>query len=393
MTSLVGEAQRPSAWERWCAWRDRTVASRRFQRLAASTPGLRWIARRRAAGLFDLVAGFVYSQVLLACVRLRVFELLADGPQTAQALAPLIGMNEAATDRLLAAAVSLRLLEHRRGGRIGLGPLGAPMVGNDAITSMIEHHATLYADLRDPVALLRGESGPRAMADYWPYAEGGAIGAAGSTTTDNAKAPMSPERAAAYSALMSSSQPMVAEQVLQAVDLRRFRCLLDVGGGEGTFAAAVADRAPALRLQVFDLPPVAALARQRLAQHGLSNRSEVHAGSFLDDPLPRGADVVSLVRVLFDHSDRHALHILSAVRAALPPGGTVIVAEPMAGTPGAEAMGDAYFGFYLLAMGRGRPRSAGDHRALLAAAGFDRIEQRATPMPLQAQVITARVPS
>ncbi len=43
---------------------------------------------------------------------------------------------------------------------------------------------------------------------------------------------------------------------------------------------------------------------------------------------------------------------------ALPPGGTLLIAEPMAGTPGAEAMGDAYFGLYLWAMGSGRPRSA-----------------------------------
>ena len=48
--------------------------------------------------------------------------------------------------------------------------------------------------------------------------------------------------------------------------------------------------------------------------------------------------------------------------AALPPGGTLLLAEPMAGTPGAEPVGDAYFGFYLLAMGSGRPAHAGRAR-------------------------------
>ena len=42
-------------------------------------PLTRPIARRRARELFDLCAGFVYSQVLLACVRLRLFEILAEG--------------------------------------------------------------------------------------------------------------------------------------------------------------------------------------------------------------------------------------------------------------------------------------------------------------------------
>ena len=54
---------------------------------------------------------------------------------------------------------------------------------------------------------------------------------------------------------------------------------------------------------------------------------------------------------------RPALAILTAIRKAIAPGGTLLIAEPMAGTRGAEASGDAYFGFYLLAMGQGRPRT------------------------------------
>ena len=181
MSALAVPPVEPGGWTRWvdrfAAWRDRTVADPRFQRVAAALPLTGWIARRRAAALFDLVAGFVYTQVLLSCVRLKLFDLLAEGPLTAAQIAPRIALNEAATQRLLAAAVSLRLLEHRGHGRIGLGALGAPLVGHAALNAMIEHHAALYADLRDPVALLRGESGPRALAAYWPYAEHQPVGA------------------------------------------------------------------------------------------------------------------------------------------------------------------------------------------------------------------------
>jgi demethylspheroidene O-methyltransferase len=371
------------AWQdrvhgRWCAWRDRLLADRRFQRWAAAFPLTRSIARRRARGLFDLVAGFVYSQVLLACVRLRLFEILAEGPQPLAALARRLGLPEDAALRLLAAAVSLQLVQHRSGGRYGLGPLGAPLVGDTAIAAMVEHHATLYADLRDPVALLRGQGGATAMSKYWPYADGQQPGA------------LSPERVAEYSMLMSASQPLVAEQVLAAYPLARHRCLLDVGGGEGTFLKAVASHAPALRLSLFDLPAVAERARASLAAAGLADRATAHGGSFFDDPLPIGADIATLVRVLFDHSDERALAILKAVRRALPPDGTLLIAESMAGTPGAEAMGDAYFGFYLLAMGKGRSRSVADLTVLLHQAGFERVRLLATPMPLQTQVLTAR---
>ena len=63
--------------DRWLATRDRLLTSPGFQRWASSVPGLRWITRRRARAVFDVVAGFVYSQVLHACVKLDIFEQVA----------------------------------------------------------------------------------------------------------------------------------------------------------------------------------------------------------------------------------------------------------------------------------------------------------------------------
>lgn len=364
--------------DRWLAWRDGLTGSKAFRRWAAAFPLTRPIARRRASGLFDLVAGFVYTQILLACVRLRLFDLLAQGPQTLETLAPRLGLTDDAAQRLLAAAVALKLVEKRSRGRYGLGPLGAPLVGDAAITSMIEHHAELYVDLADPVALLRGEARTSALAQYWPYAGAEAPDALGS------------DRVSPYSALMSASQTLVSDEVLEAYSFDKHRCLLDVGGGEGTFLSAVAARAPHLQLVLFDLPAVAERARIKFAERGLSQRTTTCGGSFFSDPLPTGCDLISLVRVIFDHDDAKALMILNAVRRALPDDGTLLLTEPMSGTPGAEAMGDAYFGFYLLAMGKGRSRSAAQLTELLHAAGFGEVRLLRNHLPLQTQVIVAR---
>ena len=84
-SSPEAEAAAGTGWRaRWQAWRDRILTSPGFQRRAARSWWMRPIARRRARGLFDLVAGFVYSQVLLACVRLKLFDLLAAGPRVAK---------------------------------------------------------------------------------------------------------------------------------------------------------------------------------------------------------------------------------------------------------------------------------------------------------------------
>ncbi|MFD0938388.1 methyltransferase, partial [Methylobacterium trifolii] len=75
---------------------------------------------------------------------------------------------------------------------------------------------------------------------------------------------------------------------------------------------------------------------------------------------------------------------------ALPPGGSLVLAEPMAGTPGAEPVGDAYFGFYLLAMGSGRPRRVEELRAMLAEAGFAQMREIRTRRPLLTRLLIAR---
>jgi demethylspheroidene O-methyltransferase len=369
----------PLGWrERWQAWRDSVLTSPDFQRRAARSWWMRPIARRRARGLFDLVAGFVYSQVLLACVRLKLFDLLAQGPLNEQELSRRLDVPLDGLQRLLAAAVALDLLEHRPAAAYGLGKLGAPMVGNAAIAALVEHHAVLYADLQDPVALLRGTGASPALSKYWAYATAAAPGA------------LSPAQVNEYSALMSASQPLVAEEVLDSYDVRRHRCLLDVGGGQGRFLRAVGRRAPELQLMLFDLPGVVPVAHDALAADGLAHRSTVHGGDFTRDPLPGGADIATLIRVIYDHPDERALAILRAVHRALPPGGTLLLAEPMAGAPGAPRMGDAYFGFYLLAMHGGRSRTATELQALMETAGFERVRELPTPIPLQVGVLVAR---
>ena len=112
-------------------------------------------------------------------------------------------------------------------------------------------------------------------------------------------------------------------------------------------------------------------------------------GFGMSDPLPEGADAMSLVRVLHDHDDGAAQSLLNRIARFLPSGGRLIVAEPMAGIAGSEAMGEAYFGFYLMAMGSGRPRGADEIEAMLQKAGFRQVRRLRTPRPMLASVIEA----
>ncbi len=76
--------------------------------------------------------------------------------------------------------------------------------------------------------------------------------------------------------------------------------------------------------------------------------------------LPQGADAISLVRVLYDHADDTVAPLLRAVHDALPPGGRVVVSEPMSGGDSPDPATDVYFSVYTLAMQTGRTRSAAE---------------------------------
>ncbi len=376
----VADQDVPLTWrDRLLAWRDAIQSSPRFQRWAASFPLTRPIALARSRRLFDLTAGFVYTQTLTACVSVGLFDFLSERPRTRAEIAAQMGVSIEETERLLRAAAALGLVQGRSGDRYGCGPMGAPLIKNEGLARMIEHNALLYRDLVDPIEFFRSnQRSIGAVSEHFPYTR----------VTD----PQNFGRGAVadYSALMAETVRPLAEDILDRYPLADRRTLLDVGGGEGAFLAEVAWRYQDLKLKLFDLPAVIEGAQVRLARLGLAGRVELSGGNFHQDPLPVGADVITLVRVLLDHDDESVLQLLHKVKRALEPGGVLLIVEPFSGVRGAEAVGDAYFGLYLRAMGRGRARRADELRALLGKAGFTRSKVHRTRYPVYAGLIAAQ---
>ena len=85
--------------------------------------------------------------MLLACVRLGLFDKLAAGPQPVEEIAREAALPAESADILLRAAISLDLLEWRGKGQVGLGMLGAVMVDrvwmygprSDLLVSLMPH--------------------------------------------------------------------------------------------------------------------------------------------------------------------------------------------------------------------------------------------------------------
>ncbi len=363
----------------WIARRNRVFANPRFQHWAARLPVIRWIARSRADAAFNLLAGFAYSQVLRAYVEGGLFDILRDGPLGVGDIAPRMGLSTEAALTLLRAGRALMLSEEAGPDRWMLGEQGAVFAANPGVQAMIRHHRLLYADLADPLALLRADRREAtSLSRFWTYA--GALHGVAERG----------EQTSEYSQLMAASQHFVADEVLASVSFRDVRRLLDVGGGHGAFLRAIGTAHPHLELGLFDLPEVVETGRALLGEAVGAARVSAHPGNFFKDSIPQGYDMVSLIRILHDHDDAPAQALLANIRASLAPGARLLIAEPMARIRGAEPMGEAFFGLYLWAMGSGRARSPAELVTMLKKAGFASARSVATAQPVNASVIVAR---
>ncbi len=342
-------------------FRNRLLADPKFLAFAQSFALTRPVARAKSRDLFDLLAGFSYSQVLFSCVSLRVLEHLGQNGLSIQQLSAKIGLSEVKADTLVRAAIALNILDRDKANII-LGPHGAALLGQPWIMRFVEHHKFFYRDLEDPVAMFQGKAAQDGLQSYWTYEQ-------------------SESDKKTYSELMAASQQAVSHQILRAYNFGKHKNILDVGGGTGAFLQAVGARYPQLNLNLFDLPGVVKLAAPAtsLLRHG---------GDFRVDPLPKGMDLISLIRVVHDHDDDVVLAILRNIRAACSPATTLIIAEPFAGSTANAKVTDAYFNLYFTAMGQGRTRTPKAIAALAAAGGFGDAKTWPTDMPLITGMMT-----
>nr|CAD1844846.1 unnamed protein product [Ananas comosus var. bracteatus] len=142
------------------------------------------------------------------------------------------------------------------------------------------------------------------------------------------------------------------------------RSLVDVGGGTGTAARAIAAAFPHLRCVVFDLPHVVDSMQKR---PGLE-----YVGGDMFASVPH-ADAVLLKSVLHDWSDEECLRILKRCKEALPgKGGKLIIVDIVVDDEREHEFARARMATDMLMMvyTGGRERTKKEWNQLVLGAGF-----------------------
>jgi ubiquinone/menaquinone biosynthesis C-methylase UbiE len=311
-----------------------------------------------AAPVWRVIQGFADYWVLVAAIELGMFDALepsAGTPRASDDIAAALGLDPSRTEALLDALVAMGFVEEVAGGGLVLSDAAARYLTTDGAASMVE--------------LVAVANGPR---DNWPALADTVRKGVPPAPVDDDPAFYRPLVAATFPTQLRAATRLFARIGLSRRPGLR---LLDLGAGAAPWAIAALQASEGSTAVVNDLPDVIELAEERLALLGLTDRTELRAGDYRTIELEHAAyDVVVLGHVLRAEGADGAPHLLARARAALAPGGQLIVADYFRGATRTANPFAALMGATIVASTRAGDTFTGPQLvAWLHAAGFARI--------------------
>ena len=311
--------------------------------------------------IWDLWLSAYYAPAMSAADELHLFEALDARPASAPELAEEKGWNEDALKTLLPLLASIGLLTVRI-GRYHLTDVARTYLLHDGpfywghafpVLRAIPYHGQMVA------AVTAGPQAAKARArpvDSWESGQ------------------LTPDMARILTAFMHSHSMPAALGLARSAAFDGVKRLLDVGGGSGCFAIAIADRRPDLRCTVMELPAVCELAAGYVAAAGLSDRIDTIVVDMFRQAWPTGYDAIFMSNIFHDWDDDTCARLAASAFAALPSGGRFYLHEMLIADDGSGPPAPAAYSAMMLVGTQGRQYTTAELSALLRDAGFATVD-------------------
>jgi hypothetical protein len=308
-------------------------------------------------GLLELTSGFMATHAVYAAAKLRIADVVADGPLSADEIAAEIGSDPDATHRLLRACAMFGIFTERPDGRYGLTGLGKGLRSGTP-GSML------------PVVLMLGDpqyQGPWGRLVHSVETGRPAVEVAlGKQLWDYLDE--DPAFAATFNDAMTCLTDLDWPAVAAAYDFTPYSTIADIGGGHGQLLALMLGASPKSKGVLQERESLVGPAEAHLREAGVLNRCRIDSGSFFETA-PSDADLYVLRRVIHDYDDEQAIAILSTVRRDTPRGATLLLLESVVPPDSTPHFAKALDLDMLIFVG-GRERTERQFGSLLDRAGF-----------------------
>ncbi|WP_172381764.1 methyltransferase [Streptomyces sp. MNP-20] len=325
------------------------------------------------AALIDAALGFVFPAALRAAALARVADHLADGPRAPAELAAATDTDPAALTRVLRLLATRGLFGEDEQGRFRLEAAGQAL------------RSDVPGSVRDGVLMITDRTFwlPAGRMDHC-LSTGGSVFEEIFTRPFFDHFAQDAKTAAVFHDGMAAMSGVENGPIAGAYDFPKTGTVVDVGGGQGGFLAAILRAGPGLSGVLYDRAHV--VAGHRLADDAaLTGRWSTAEGDFFTD-VPKG-DIVVLKRILHDWQDEQCVRLLRACRRALAPGGRILVVDAVI-APDNRPHQAKDLDLLMMASLVGRERTHEDFRAVLTEAGL-RLT-RVVPTPTVLSIVEAR---
>jgi hypothetical protein len=309
------------------------------------------------AALAQLVFGKCVSMAISVVAKLRVADLLADGPKAPADLATRTKTHAPSLYRVLRTLASVGVFDEQSDGRFALTPMGeylrtgvkgslrgiADYCGSDWSWRAWGHLLESVRTGRTAFDVVFGEPAFDYLGKY-------------------------PDESAVFNEGMTGFSSNIAPAVAEAYDFAPFGTVVDVGGGHGVLLTTILRAYPGVNGVVFDSPHVVAGAEDAIREAGLEGRCRAVGGDFFRG-VPAGGDAYLMKHIIHDWPDDRAATILRNCREGVNPGGKLLLVE-MVIAPGNAADFGKVVDLEMLVVASGRERTEAEYRTLLAGSGW-----------------------
>ena len=321
--------------------------------------------------IMQMLTGFWISQSIHVAAKLKLADLLANGPQSATTLAESTNTHAESLYRLLRALASVGIFTETQSGTFTLTPMAeclrSDVPGSQYAAAMMmgDEHYLSWADLLHSIRT--GETGfeHRFGKPIFDYMDD------------------KPETANIFDAAMTAIHGAETQAMLEVYDFSPFHTLVDIGGGNGTLIREVLLKHADLKGIVFDRPHVTDRTTTFLNDWGLTARCHSIGGDFFHE-VPSGGDAYLLRHIIHDWTDEQSLAILKNIRKVIPDTGKLLLVESVI-PPGNEPNFAKLLDLNMLVIPGGKERTEKQYTELYEAAGF-RL-QRIVPTRMGVDVI------
>lgn len=316
--------------------------------------------------IWEVVLGFMDSQLVMTAEEVGVFTLLQDGGMSSEDLAPRAGLPEDSAQRLLNGLCALGVVQ-KTGSLYRNSPQaqrllvrGNPSYVGDLFVHLREEVYPLWGNLKE--TLIRGGSLKQSRIPHGSQSHG--------TDPFKLKSFMDGMQALTYASAL--------EFAAASTEVKTIRRLVDVGGAGGAFLIACAECHPTMSGIVLDLPQVRPIAEANIQGRGMTHRLKFQGSDFFEDPIPDSADAFSLGFILHDWNDAQCSRLLSNVAGAARTGSYLIVSEYLLSDDKTSPRHVVRSDLNMLVSANGRERSYGEYTMMMQEHGFEPVRTHTT---------------